>query len=166
MGLMGLSACGADEPSRPVGTSSAYARMLRLLYKHTVPTVAPATLAGELNQTDAPLLLDARTPDEYAVSHLLGAQLVPYAEVPTVEFSGVDRNRPVVVYCSVGYRSERLGDRLRALGFQHVRNLYGGIFEWVNEGHVVVDAQGPTARVHPYSALWGIWLKRGRKAYQ
>lgn len=140
--------------------------MLRLLYKHTVPTVAPAALAGELNRPGAPLLLDARTPAEYAVSHLSGATLVPYDSVPTAEFAGVDRSRPVVVYCSVGYRSERLGDRLHALGFQHVRNLYGGLFEWVNEGHAVVDAKGPTAKVHPYSALWGVWLKRGRKAYQ
>ncbi|MBF9140113.1 rhodanese-like domain-containing protein [Hymenobacter properus] len=166
LGMFGLSSCGSGETSRPAGSSSAYDHMLRLLYKHTVPTVAPATLAHELSAPTAPLLLDARTPAEYAVSHLRGAELVPYDSVPTAEFPGVDRRRPVVVYCSVGYRSERLGDRLWALGFAHVRNLYGGLFEWVNEGYPVENAAGPTANVHPYSALWGAWLKRGRKAYK
>lgn len=166
LGIFGLNSCGPDDAQRPAGSSSAYDSMLRLLYKHTVPTVAPATLAREIEAPTAPLLLDARTPAEYAVSHLRGAELVPYESVPTAEFSGVDRRRPVVVYCSVGYRSERLGDRLRALGFTEVRNLYGGLFEWVNEGYPVVNAAGPTQNVHPYSALWGSWLKRGRKSYK
>jgi len=166
LGIFGLSSCGSEDAGRPTGPSSAYAHMLRLLYKHTVPTVGPAALAQELNTPKVPLLLDARTPDEYAVSHLRGAELVPYDSVPTAEFAGVDRRRQVVVYCSVGYRSERLGDRLRALGFEHVRNLYGGLFEWVNEGYPVENAAGPTPNVHPYSALWGAWLKRGRKVYK
>ncbi|MBF9220578.1 rhodanese-like domain-containing protein [Hymenobacter ruricola] len=165
LGLFGLSSCAADEAGG-ASASPAYRRMLQLLYKHTVPTVAPAALAQQLGQPGAPLLLDVRTPDEYAVSHLQGAQLVPYDSVATQEFPGVDRARPVVVYCSVGARSERLGERLRSLGFGHVSNLYGGLFEWVNEGYPVVNAQGPTPNVHPYSVLWGAWLKRGHKVYK
>ena len=165
LGLFGLSSCGPDDAGQP-GASPAYRRMLQLLYKHTVPTVTPAALAQALATPDVPLLLDVRTPAEYGVSHLSGAQLVLYDSVATQEFPGVDRSRPVVVYCSVGARSERLGERLRSLGFQHVHNLYGGLFEWVNEGYPVVNAQGPTQDVHPYSALWGTWLKRGRKVYQ
>ncbi|UOQ95819.1 rhodanese-like domain-containing protein [Hymenobacter sp. 5317J-9] len=165
LGVFGLSSCGSDAAgeARP---SAAYRRMLQLLYKHTVPTVAPAALARALAGPEAPLLLDVRTPAEYGVSHLSGAQLVPYDSVATLDFAGVDRRRPVVVYCSVGARSERLGERLRSLGFEHVSNLYGGLFEWVNEGYPVVNAQGPTPNVHPYSGLWGAWLRRGRKTYQ
>lgn len=166
LGLFGLSSCGPDEGARAAGSSVAYDQMLRLLYKHTVPTVAPAALAQQLSGPDAPLLLDVRSPAEYGVSHLRGAELLPYDAVPTAELAGVDRRRPVVVYCSVGYRSERLGDRLRALGFENVRNLYGGLFEWVNEGYPVENAAGPTPNVHPYSAVWSPWLKRGRKIYK
>ncbi|MFN8396323.1 MAG: rhodanese-like domain-containing protein [Bacteroidia bacterium] len=65
----------------------------------------------------------------------------------------LDKARSVVVYCSVGYRNERIGEQLLAQGFSKVWNLYGGIFEWVNEGHEVVDAHGqPTDRVHTYNA--------------
>ena len=98
--------------------------------------------------------------------HLRGARFVAFDSVATAQFAGLDRRQPVVVYCSVGVRSERLGERLHALGFRNVRNLYGGLFEWVNEGHPVVNAAGPTADVHPYSAFWGSWLRRGRKVYE
>jgi 3-mercaptopyruvate sulfurtransferase SseA len=76
------------------------------------------------------------------------------------------RQQTVVVYCSVGYRSERVGERLKALGFRDVRNLYGGIFQWVNEGRPVYNATGPTRQVHPYSALWSTWLRQGEAVYK
>jgi 3-mercaptopyruvate sulfurtransferase SseA len=55
-----------------------------------------------------PQLLDVRTPEEFAVSHLTGARLVsPDSKVVDV-LATLDRQRPVVVYCSVGYRSSTL----------------------------------------------------------
>ncbi|WP_210516338.1 rhodanese-like domain-containing protein [Hymenobacter terricola] len=167
-GLLAASACShpdADvkQPSRPSG---AYRQLLRAMYRNTVPTVPAATLAQELQQRPAPLLLDARTPAEFRVSHLRGAQFVNYDSLATENFEGISRQLPVVVYCSVGVRSERLGERLHALGFRNVRNLYGGLFEWVNEGHPVYNAEGATSNVHPYSALWSPWLKRGNKVYE
>jgi len=164
--ILCLESCARDDSSQAVGASPTYARMLRALYRNTVPTVAPAALARELSQPTSPLLLDVRTPTEFKVSHLRGARFVDYDSLANVTLAGVDRTRPVVVYCSVGYRSERLGERLHALGFRHVRNLYGGLFEWVNEGHPVYDARGRTRNVHPYSALWSPWLKAGRKVYE
>ena len=140
--------------------------MLRMLYRNTVPTVPAATLARELRQPAAPLLLDARTPAEYQVSHLPGARFVNADSIATATFADLDRQQPVVVYCSVGARSERLGERLHALGFRNMRNLYGGLFEWVNQGYPVVNAQGITPNVHPYSPLWSLWLKRGHKVYK
>ena len=163
-GLLAMSTCHPDEPKK--GSKTAYDHMLRALYRHTVPTVDAATLRRELQGPAGPVLLDARAPAEFAVSHLLGAQLVPLDSLATTQFAGLDRERPVVVYCSVGYRSERVGDRLQALGFKHVRNLYGGLFQWVNEGYPVVNAAGPTTDVHPYSVLWSMWVKRGRKVYK
>lgn len=164
--MLTLNACGHDNSSKAHGSSPTYDRMLRALYRNTVPTVAPAALARELGRPSSPLLLDARSPAEFKVSHLRGARFVNYDSLATETLAGVDRTRPVVVYCSVGYRSERLGERLHALGFRHVRNLYGGLFEWVNEGYPVYDARGRTPNVHPYSALWSPWLKAGRKVYE
>ncbi|OGX87002.1 hypothetical protein BEN48_00220 [Hymenobacter glacialis] len=164
--LGSLTACGQTEPGKAAGPSPGYTRLLQTLYRNTVPTVMPAALAKELRQPADVLLLDSRTPVEYKVSHLRGARFVHYDSIATEKFEGVDRSRPVVVYCSVGYRSERLGERLHALGFKQVRNLYGGLFEWVNEGYPVYNAQGPTKNVHPYSLLWSPWLKQGNKVYK
>ena len=163
-GILALSACGNADDSG--GASPAYARLLRTMYRNTVPIVTAARLVQQLQLPTAPLLLDIRTPAEFRVSHLRGARLVPYDSLATMQLPDIDRARPVVVYCSVGVRSERMGERLHALGFQQVHNLYGGIFQWINEGYPVYNASGITRNVHPYSVLWGAWLKRGHKAYE
>ena len=167
-GLVALSACSHPDADvrKSSGPSAAYRQVLRAMYRNTVPTVSAAALVRELQQPPAPLLLDARTPAEFRVSHLQGARFVNYDSLATETFAGVDRRHSVVVYCSVGVRSERLGERLHALGFQNVRNLYGGLFEWVNEGYPIYNAAGLTNSVHPYSALWSPWLKRGQKVYE
>ena len=165
LGLLILSACGSGAAENAAPANPGYAGLLRLLYRNTVPTVATATLAGELQAATPPLLFDVRTPAEYRVSHLSEARFVNFDSIATATFADIDRNQPVVVYCSVGYRSERLGERLHALGFRNVRNLYGGLFEWVNQGYPVYNDQGLTPNVHPYSPLWSTWLKRGHKAY-
>ena len=164
--LLALEACGADSTTKTAAPAMLYQQLLRTLYRNTVPTLTPAALAQELAQPAPPLLLDVRAPAEYQVSHLQGARFVNFDSIATAQFADLPRTQPVVVYCSVGVRSERLGERLHALGFQHVRNLYGGIFEWVNEGYPVYDRTGLTANVHPYSAMWSPWLKRGRKTYE
>lgn len=111
-----------------------------------------------------PLLLDAREREEYAVSHLRGALHVDpdaSAEALTAALSeDLDPARPVVVYCSVGYRSARVTDRLRAAGVRDVRNLEGSIFRWANEGRPVVRDGVPVRTVHPYDAVWGRLLDR------
>lgn len=161
------SACSQSSQTPDSHSMTAYDRMLGLLYKQTVPTIQPAQLAETLRQNpNGVVLLDTRSPEEYQVSHLRGARFVNYETFKTATFQDVPRNLPVVVYCTVGARSEQVGARLRSLGFQHVSNLYGGIFQWVNEGHAVVNQEGPTPKVHPYSALWRPWLKQGEAAYK
>ena len=107
-GWLALAACGSGS-GEAHSTNPAYDRLLRVLYRRTVPVVPAAGLAHELALPVPPILLDVRTPAEYRVSHLAGARFVNFDAVATQEFAGLDRNRAVVVYCSVGYRSERLG---------------------------------------------------------
>lgn len=67
----------------------------------------------------------------------------------------------VVTYCSVGVRSERIGEKVLAAGYQYVHNLYGSLFDWVNERNLVADKQGRTTEcIHSYSQRWGIGLKK------
>ncbi|MEM0961085.1 MAG: rhodanese-like domain-containing protein [Bacteroidota bacterium] len=123
-----------------------------------VSTVSTAQLAERLGDATAPLLLDARDAEEYAVSHLPGARRVDPDASPAEladALSDVDRQRAVVVYCSVGVRSAGVAQRLGEAGFDDVRNLEGSIFRWANEGREVVRDGEPVREVHPYDSLWG-----------
>lgn len=140
--------------------------MLQGLYKNTVPQITPDSLQRLLqNGKNTPLLLDTRQPEEYKVSHLRHARFVNYTTFNLSQLADVPKNTPIVVYCTVGYRSEQVGEQLRQAGYTQVQNLYGGIFSWVNSGNQVYDSQGATKRVHAYSKGWGIWLQKGEKVY-
>jgi predicted sulfurtransferase len=75
------------------------------------------------------------------------------------------KDTPIIVYCSVGYRSEKVAEQIIAAGYTQVSNLYGGIFEWVNEEQPVYDTKGKTQKVHAYNKVWGVWLRKGKKVY-
>lgn len=107
------------------------------------------------------VFLDAREAEEYAVSHLPGALHVGYKRPDFSALEGLDPNRPLVVYCTVGYRSERLAADLRERGFGRVYNLYGSLFAWTLAGYPLEDAAGPTDRVHTYNRKWGELLPDG-----
>ncbi|OZC02387.1 rhodanese-like domain-containing protein [Rubricoccus marinus] len=133
-----------------------------------VATVTTEQLAQALaDSSTAPLLLDAREPDEYAVSHIPGAlRIDPDArgEALTGAVAAIPEGRDVVVYCSVGYRSAQLIQRLREAGAGRVSNLEGSIFRWANEGRPLAGAQGEAGLVHPYSETWGRLLDPERRA--
>jgi rhodanese-related sulfurtransferase len=122
-----------------------------------VPTITTDSLAQRLRDTTAtrPVLLDARSPEEYAVSHLPEAQRVSPDADPIAGLDTLSRETPVVVYCSVGYRSARITSRLQKQGFTNVANLKGSIFRWANEGRTVVRDGNPVRTVHPYDDTWG-----------
>lgn len=142
-----------------------YGLMLKSLYKNTVPLIQPAQLSQKLATGTPVLLLDTRSEKEFRVSHLQGAQLVSYDHFSADALAAIPKDRAIVVYCSVGYRSERIGEKLQDLGFTNVRNLYGGIFAWTNEKRPVFEGQNKTNRVHAYSRTWGFWLKNAEKVY-
>lgn len=146
--------------------AQSYDDKLKSLYKNTVPTISSSELRDKISQGEKIILLDTRTPDEYNVSHLPGAKFVDYDEFTSSSVKSLDKNSHVVVYCTVGYRSERIGEKLKDLGFKDVHNLYGGIFQWANDGGVLLNKREvPTDSVHTYSKKWSVWLKKGTKVY-
>ncbi len=133
------------------------------LYKGTVPLVK----ASELNSMADVILLDTRSPEEFAISHLKGATMIDYENFKKADVKKVDKNAEVIVYCSVGYRSERIGEKLQEMGFTNVKNLYGGIFDWKNQGLEVFNKnEQPTDSVHTYNKAWSKWLSNGVKVYE
>jgi rhodanese-related sulfurtransferase len=139
---------------------------LKSLYRYTVPLVSATDLQRRLLSGEPIVLLDTRAIEEFNVSHLHGALFIDYKKFTTQQLDTLSRNTPIIVYCSVGYRSERVGEKLIAFGFKNVRNLYGGIFEWANKGYPLVDEKGRTTlHVHTYNKSWSQWLTKGVKVY-
>ncbi len=127
-----------------------------------------ALSAREAKNLRNALFLDAREPEEYQVSHLPGALLLGYNKLNLDVVKAVDKSRPVVVYCTVGYRSERAAKTLREAGFTRVYNLYGSLYAWKLAGFPLEDAQGqPTDRLHTYNKKWGQLVPQtiGEKTY-
>ena len=69
------------------------------------------------------VLLDVRSPEEFAAGHLPGAMNIPVGEVRARAAELGPRSRPVVTYCRSGGRSARAASTLRELGFERVLNL-------------------------------------------
>lgn len=133
----------------------------------TVSSVTTDSLAARLSDSTAarPLLLDARSTEEYNVSHLPEARRVDPEAQSFPALDTLSRDRPIVVYCSVGYRSARIASRLQDQGFRNAANLEGSIFRWANEGRPVVRGDTPVRAVHPYDDTWGTLLADSLHAY-
>lgn len=113
-------------------------------------------------------ILDAREEKEYKVSHIKNALFVGYDNFNLEETMKMmpDKNKFVVVYCTLGVRSEDIAEKLQNAGYKNVYNLFGGIVEWKNKGNSVFNTKGKeTERVHVSSKTWGKWLKKGKKVY-
>lgn len=139
-----------------------------LLSKHNKESI-PYISVEEIQKDNSFILLDTREIKEYVVSHLKDARYVGYNNFNINDISEKvkDKNSKIVVYCSVGIRSEDIGEKLKNAGFNNVFNLYGGIFKWKNKGLKVYDINGKeTEKVHTFSAYWSKWLTKGEKVYE
>ena len=139
-----------------------------------VPTITTDQLDLWMNDTDRPqpIILDARAAAEFDVSHLRGAVQVPNAKTAVktmsrlLETSKASTNSSnsvapsIVVYCSVGYRSAKVVDKLIQAGVENIYNLEGSIFQWFNEGRPVFKGETQVDEVHPFDATWGKLLHR------
>ncbi|MEM8485183.1 MAG: rhodanese-like domain-containing protein [Bacteroidota bacterium] len=125
------------------------------------------SLAQWLTTSDAPqpLLIDIREKKEYEVSHLAGAIHMDPDTRRFKALKGVDKDAPIVVYCSVGYRSSKMAEKLEKAGFTNVSNLEGSIFTWANEGHTVMRGEEEVKAVHPYNRVWGMLLNKELRSF-
>jgi rhodanese-related sulfurtransferase len=98
--------------------------------------VTPRQAAGMLSgpESQRPVLLDCREPEEFAVARVEGSVLIPMGQVESradeLECMPGDRTAPVLVLCHHGSRSLRVTAMLRAIGFENARSVAGGIEAW------------------------------------
>lgn len=124
---------------------------------HSIPVIS---VADAYEKKDKVVFLDARELEEYNTSHINRAIHIGYRKfnIESIK-TKVSKEETIIIYCSIGYRSEKIGEILKENGFQNVYNLYGSIFEWVNQHHPVVDQNGDqTSNVHTYNKKWSKWV--------
>ena len=144
-------------------TQDDYHDYLSTLYSNAVPLVKPSSVKVDTNV----VILDTREKSEYTISHIPGAIWVGYDSFKIKEvLSTVSKDKKVIVYCTVGWRSEKIGEKLLKKGYSDVSNIYGGIIEWSNAGRELEDSNGTaTQKVHTWSEEFKKYLKNGSATY-
>lgn len=139
-----------------------------LLKKYNNESIPYITAQDLYTLKENVIILDAREKEEYEVSHLKNSIHIGYEEFSEDIFmlKSIPKDKTVVVYCSLGVRSEDISEKLKKIGYHKIFNLYGGIFEWKNQDFPIFDTKEEvTEHIHPYSEEWGKWLHKGKKVY-
>lgn len=100
----------------------------------TVQNISPAEYWDQFISASH-LLIDVRTPEEFASGHIQGAVNIPVDDL-TGRLSEVPNNQPGVVYCRSGNRSARASQILAQSGYTSIYDL-GGIIAWAEQGFPV-----------------------------
>jgi rhodanese-related sulfurtransferase len=112
------------------------------------------------------IILKTREKNEFLVSHISGAQCVGYESFNMKKVKNIPKDAQIIIYCSLGVRSEKVGEKMIEEGYTNVYNLSGGIFEWVFRELPIVDDKGKrTLKVHTYNEEWSRWLLKGEITY-
>ncbi|XP_038058886.1 uncharacterized protein LOC119730173 [Patiria miniata] len=144
-------------------------------------TDMPDSAASTAGKHSKLIVIDARPDLEYGISHIAKSINVNFEtedmeSVKILMMQEANCQSPeqvaarVVLYCSVGYRSSVLADKLQkatkpdpAYKYWNFFNLEGSIFKWANENKPLVDQQGqPTNYIHPFNSLWGKLVDKER----
>jgi rhodanese-related sulfurtransferase len=151
------SACSQNQPlDKPRTKQPDFSKKIDGLISFTVPLMSVNEL---LNNKDKFIIFDAREKAEFDVSHIPDAIYLGYSDFNVVRIKNIPKEKNIVIYCSIGYRSEKIGEKLLRLGYKNVYNLYGSIFEWANEKYPLVSYNGKnTYTVHSYNKSWSKWV--------
>lgn len=144
-------------------------KLSKLLKQQNTESIPYISVEAVQNESEDIILLDSREEKEFKTSHLKNAIYVGYDffNLDSVKSKLKNKNSKIVVYCSLGVRSEDVAEKLKEAGYSNVYNLYGGIFEWKNNDLEVLNSnEKPTDSIHTYSKAWSKWLKKGVKVYE
>ncbi|CAM4306450.1 rhodanese-like domain-containing protein [Gillisia hiemivivida] len=143
-------------------------KLLSKYNSHSIPYISVEELKMQ-SDNEKVFILDAREKEEFEVSHLKNSIYVGYNNFSAKNVTSKikDKSVPIVVYCSLGIRSENISEKLKDAGYTNIKNLYGGIFEWMNKGYSVYDSSNnETQKIHAFSKHWTKYLNKGEKVYK
>lgn len=105
--------------------------------------VEPERVASWMAEEQPPQVIDVREPYEREAGHIEGSRHVELVQL-AAEAASIERERPVVVYCRVGGRSEMAAQALRAGGYE-AYSMAGGLMRWASEGRPLSPEGGHVA---------------------
>ncbi|NBU36070.1 MAG: rhodanese-like domain-containing protein [Bacteroidetes bacterium] len=151
------SACSQNQPlDKPKTKQPEFGKKIDGLLSFTVPLLSVSNL---IKNKDNYIIFDAREKEEFEISHIPDAIFLGYSDFNEIRLKDIPKESSIVVYCSIGYRSEKIGEKMLRSGYKNVYNLYGSIFEWVNENYPLVNAKGKfTSNLHSYNKSWSKWV--------
>jgi rhodanese-related sulfurtransferase len=114
----------------------------------TLPTNVDPSGASQIIKANSKnsqfVLLDVRTPKEYATSHIPGAVNI---DVQASSFrknvEALDRSKTYLLYCRSGNRSSTAMDIMRSMGFGKIAQITGGITAWEKSGLRTIEGPEP-----------------------
>jgi cysteine synthase/rhodanese-related sulfurtransferase len=123
-----------EEKSGPSKSDLLLNEMMENL-KNPHDSVAAKRLNEQLQAESKPLVIDIRTPEHFAESHVPGAINVPQDDLGqrTGELPE-DRDASIVMVCNIGKFSKQATLYLKSLGYRNVKSMKGGLNEWVRKG--------------------------------
>ena len=98
-----------------------------------VSSLSAAELHARGESGEAPVVIDVRTPDEYASGHIPGAINIPFDQIAQ-RIAEIETPRGVALYCMVGPRARKGESALLAAGYEKVFHLEGGLAAWQAAG--------------------------------
>ncbi len=146
--------------------TGSFDEMVKSYYKNTVPLIYPHEVQGKKNKNEKIVFLDTREQKEYRVSFIENALHVGYENFSMSSVKKIDKSTTIIMYCTIGARSEDIGEKLITAGYKNVYNLYGGLIYWKNKENPVYNKSGnKTEEIHVYGKEWGKWLTKGKAIY-
>ncbi len=130
--IFALMSCGSadSQTQTPQATAS----------QSSVTMVNVSTAKALLAQEKDAILIDVRTPDEFAAGHIEGAQNFDLRNPDFVnKIDKLDKNEHYIVYCRSGVRSAQATQIMDELGFSKITNVDGGITAWIEADYPVVS---------------------------
>jgi sulfur-carrier protein adenylyltransferase/sulfurtransferase len=94
--------------------------------------IDPVEVKAKIDRGDNFVLVDVREPHEYQICNIPQAVLIPLGQVQG-RLAELDPQADIVMHCKGGTRSAKACAILKAAGFQHVRNMTGGILAWADK---------------------------------
>ena len=89
-------------------------------------------LKKRIDAGDDVFILDVREPNEYQICKIPGSVLIPLGELPR-RYAELPKDKDIVAHCKMGGRSAKAMEYLQTVGFKRVKNLKGGILDWIDK---------------------------------